>query len=57
MNLLFFTAETWRVKGTRNRLQGLEWDKLSLETLFVDPPRSGLDEDTEKLMKVSAVQG
>lgn len=32
-------VETWRVKGTRNRLAGLDWEQLSLNTLLVDPPR------------------
>ena len=34
-------VETWRVKGTRNRLTGLDWEQLSLNTLLVDPPRWG----------------
>lgn len=44
-------VETWRVKGTRNRLAGLDWEQLSLNTLLVDPPRAGLDPDTEKLLR------
>lgn len=32
-------VETWRVKGTRNRLAGLDWEQLNLKTLLVDPPR------------------
>jgi tRNA/tmRNA/rRNA uracil-C5-methylase (TrmA/RlmC/RlmD family) len=32
-------VETWRVKGTRHRLAGLDWEQLSLKTLLVDPPR------------------
>jgi hypothetical protein len=32
-------VETWKVKGTRHRLAGLDWEQLSLNTLLVDPPR------------------
>jgi hypothetical protein len=32
-------VETWRVKGSRFRLTGLDWDALQLNTLLVDPPR------------------
>lgn len=32
-------VETWRVKGTRQRLTGLDWEQLQLKTLLVDPPR------------------
>jgi tRNA (uracil-5-)-methyltransferase len=32
-------VETWRVKGTRYRLTGLDWEQLELKTLLVDPPR------------------
>lgn len=34
-------TETWRTKGSRQRLAGLDWDALRLDTLFVDPPRAG----------------
>ncbi|WIA33205.1 hypothetical protein OEZ86_006351 [Tetradesmus obliquus] len=44
-------TETWKVKGTRNRLAGLDWEQLSLDTLFVDPPRAGLDPATEQMLQ------
>ena len=31
-------------------LQGLDLQKFQLNTLFVDPPRAGLDPETEKLL-------
>ena len=34
-----------------NRLKGVELDDFSLKTLFLDPPRSGLDETTTQLAK------
>lgn len=43
-------VEAWRTKAKKNRLEGLDWDSLDLRTLVVDPPRAGLDPDTEKLM-------
>jgi tRNA (uracil-5-)-methyltransferase len=44
-------TETWRAKGTRNRLKGLApWDELRLRTLLVDPPRAGLDDESRKLL-------
>jgi hypothetical protein len=33
------------------RLAGLDWEQLSLDTLFVDPPRAGLDEATVQLLQ------
>ena len=32
------------------RLQGLDLQQFSLKTLFLDPPRAGLDPETEKLL-------
>lgn len=32
-------VETWKVKGSRYRLTGLDWEQLQLKTLLVDPPR------------------
>lgn len=44
-------VETWRAQGTRRRLEGLwDWKELDLKTLFVDPPRAGLDPATCKLL-------
>lgn len=38
-----------------NRLQGIDLKSYQCETIFVDPPRSGLDSETEKMVhKVSA---
>lgn len=34
-----------------HRLAGLDWEQLSLDTLFVDPPRAGLDPATEQLLQ------
>jgi tRNA (uracil-5-)-methyltransferase len=44
-------VEAWNTKAEKRRLQGLDWQKLQLDTLLVDPPRAGLDKDTEQLMK------
>eukprot|EP00879_Flechtneria_rotunda_P028605 GHRR01030781.1.p1 GENE.GHRR01030781.1~~GHRR01030781.1.p1 ORF type:complete len:125 (-),score=17.25 GHRR01030781.1:82-456(-) len=44
-------TDTWKVKGSRNRLAGLDWEQLELQTLFVDPPRAGLDPETEQLLQ------
>jgi len=44
-------TETWKAKGTRNRLKGLSpWEELSLQTLLVDPPRAGLDDESRQLL-------
>lgn len=43
-------VEAWRTRVPKRRLEGLDWDALDLRTLLVDPPRAGLDADTEKLM-------
>jgi hypothetical protein len=32
-------VEAWTTKATKNRLQGLDWNELHLNTLLVDPPR------------------
>lgn len=38
-------SEAWRTKAAKRRLQGLgDWGDLQLRTVFVDPPRSGLDD-------------
>ncbi|GBF88282.1 tRNA (uracil-5-)-methyltransferase [Raphidocelis subcapitata] len=45
-------TETWRAKGTRNRLKGLApWEELRLGTLLVDPPRAGLDDESRQLLR------
>lgn len=44
-------TETWKAKGTRNRLKGMTpWDELDLRTLLVDPPRAGLDDESRQLL-------
>ncbi|KAI8474278.1 MAG: uracil-5--methyltransferase [Monoraphidium minutum] len=44
-------TETWKAKGTRNRLAGMAaWDELDLRTLLVDPPRAGLDDEARQLL-------
>ena len=43
-------TETWKTKGTRERLKGLDWEQLQLKTLLVDPPRAGLDPATVQLL-------
>ncbi|UQY43962.1 tRNA (uridine(54)-C5)-methyltransferase TrmA [Erwinia sp. PK3-005] len=44
---------TQAMNGVRtfNRLQGIELQDYQCETIFVDPPRSGLDEETVKLVQ------
>lgn len=32
-------VEAWTTKASKNRLKGLDWDELQLNTLLVDPPR------------------
>lgn len=41
---------TQAMNGVRefNRLQGIDLQSYQCETIFVDPPRSGLDSETEK---------
>lgn len=43
-------VEAWTTKAKKNRLKDIDWDTLDLKTLIVDPPRAGLDSETEKLM-------
>jgi len=40
----------WRAKADKHRLKGLDWDALDAQTLLIDPPRCGLDNETEALM-------
>ena len=44
---------TQAMNGARsfNRLQGIDLQSYQCETIFVDPPRSGLDEETVKLVQ------
>ncbi|QHM72903.1 tRNA (uridine(54)-C5)-methyltransferase TrmA [Mixta intestinalis] len=44
---------TQAMNGVRtfNRLQGIDLQSYQCETIFVDPPRSGLDEETVKLVQ------
>lgn len=34
-----------------NRLQGIDLKSYQCETIFVDPPRSGPDSETEKMVQ------
>lgn len=44
---------TQAMNGTRtfNRLEGIDLSSYQCETIFVDPPRSGLDEETVKMVQ------
>lgn len=44
---------TQAMNGVRefNRLQGIDLKSYQFETIFVDPPRSGLDSETEKMVQ------
>ena len=44
---------TQAINGVRtfNRLQGIDLTEYDCETIFVDPPRSGLDEETVKMVQ------
>ena len=44
---------TQAMNGVRefNRLQGIDLKNYQCETIFVDPPRSGLDSETEKMVQ------
>ncbi|MDN8543675.1 tRNA (uridine(54)-C5)-methyltransferase TrmA [Erwinia sp. BC051422] len=44
---------TQAMNGTRqfNRLEGIDLSSYECETIFVDPPRSGLDEETVKMVQ------
>ncbi|MBV8043425.1 tRNA (uridine(54)-C5)-methyltransferase TrmA [Pluralibacter sp.] len=44
---------TQAMNGVRqfNRLQGIDLQSYQCETIFVDPPRSGLDSETEKMVQ------
>ena len=44
---------TQAMNGTRqfNRLQGIDLTSYQCETIFVDPPRSGLDDETVKMVQ------
>lgn len=43
-------TEAWRTRAQKRRLEGLDWEQVSFQTLLVDPPRAGLDEATVQLM-------
>ena len=44
-------TEAWKGKTELNRLKSVDFSTLSLDTLLVDPPRAGLDDDTVQLLK------
>lgn len=43
-------TEAVNKKRTFTRLEGIELDDYQCETIFVDPPRAGLDDDTVKMV-------
>lgn len=45
-----FTA-AWKGQRELNRLKSVDFDKLQLDTLLVDPPRAGLDDESVELLK------
>lgn len=45
-----FTA-AWKGLTQLNRLKAVDFDKLQLDTLLVDPPRAGLDAESVELLK------
>lgn len=45
-----FTA-AWKGQTQLNRLASLQFELLQLETILVDPPRAGLDDETVQLLK------
>lgn len=55
MQIIRMAAEefTQAMNGVRsfNRLQGIDLKSYECETIFVDPPRSGLDEETVKMVQ------
>lgn len=55
LQIIRMSAEdfTDALKGTReyNRLKGIDLKSYECNTIFVDPPRSGLDENTVKLVQ------
>lgn len=45
-----FTA-AWHEKRPMRRLEGLDWSEVNLQTILVDPPRAGLDDETVQLLQ------
>eukprot|EP00884_Botryococcus_braunii_P023337 jgi/Botrbrau1/9688/Bobra.0201s0019.2 len=45
------TALAWRRERTFYRLEGIDLDDYDLQTILVDPPRGGLDDETIQLLK------
>ena len=44
-------TEAWKGRSELNRLKEVDFKTLKLETLLVDPPRAGLDDETVQLLK------
>ena len=44
-------TEAWKGRSNLNRLQSVDFKTLELDTLLVDPPRAGLDDETVKLLQ------
>ena len=45
-----FTA-AWKIQVKLHRLESVDFNLLKLETILVDPPRAGLDDETVQLLK------
>lgn len=43
-------TEAWKTRKAMKRLEGLDFGTLELDTLLVDPPRAGLDDETLRLL-------
>ena len=44
-------TEAWKSGRKYTRLEGIDLKECDFKTLLVDPPRAGLDPDTQKLMR------
>lgn len=44
-------TEAWKTEREFKRLEGVDLKSCSFETLLVDPPRAGLDPETQQLMR------
>ena len=44
-------TEAWKGNTQLHRLESVDFKKLQLDTLLVDPPRAGLDDETVQLLK------
>ena len=44
-------TEAWKGRTELHRLESVDFKTLELDTLLVDPPRAGLDDETVQLLK------